>query len=83
MNQTIGTTDVDAKLPSLLDNSIGVDDNKVWSGFNDNWRVAGNNNCGTWASGNSGNGTYGIVSALTYFSEYGSGYLYTDQGGGA
>ena len=77
---TIGTTDANAKLPAVLNFSIGNDDDLVWSGFDADWGVS-NNNCGTWASGNAGNGTYGAVSALAYFNENGSGYLYTDEGG--
>ena len=71
----IATTDADAKLPATLTHPIASAANEVWSGFDSNWGVS-DYNCGTWASGNSDNGGFGMINALNYTSNYPNiGYL--------
>ena len=71
----IATTDADAKLPATLTNPIASAANMVWSGFDSNWGVS-DYNCGTWASGNSDSGGFGMINALNYTSNYPNiGYL--------
>lgn len=78
----IGVADADAKLPSTLTNQISTNDDFVWSGFNTNWGIA-SDNCSTWSSVSSGNGTIGSSSALNYLKfGYPPGYLSGDEGDG-
>lgn len=82
LGNVIATTDGAAKLPSRLTNPISSTSGQAWSGFNDNWGVIGDN-CGNWASMDSGNGGYGTINALDYVGINIPGYLYGDDDGPA